>query len=63
MTESIAEAMVRLGGAYIASAPDADVDYAYCAWCDHHAEVHDYRPDPIACAGCPDGICHREAAL
>jgi hypothetical protein len=41
----------------------SDEDPAYCGWCDHHADSHDYAAaeDPlnVPCTECPDGICHR----
>lgn len=44
----------------------ADSDPAYCGYCDHHADRHDYPAGPVdehhsvPCRDCPNGICDRK---
>jgi hypothetical protein len=44
----------------------SDRDPAYCAYCDHHADGHDYadvsRRPHVPCVNCPGGICDRKHA-
>jgi hypothetical protein len=42
----------------------ADTDPAFCGFCDHHADRHDYgrtvdEHHSVPCADCPGGVCDR----